>query len=354
MSKKLTTHDFIQKSTEVHGEKYDYKLVDYINAHVKVKISCCIHGIFELTPNKHVSRKRGCPICGVINRRKPLVFVKSKHKYPRKKAKSHFTTNFFIERANVVHGFKFDYSKVDYINSLKKVDIICLDHGVFSQYPSNHLSGQSCPKCSKDRIASLYTSNISDFISKANLIHNNTYDYALSVYTKSWVKLKIICSKHGVFEQKASKHLCGDGCPKCGNESISMKASLNPTGWSTSNWIDSAVNSKNFDSYKIYIIKCWNDEELFYKIGRTFLKVSQRFSRKASMPYKYEILFSFSLGAKEIVKLESELKMINKNNKYIPKIFFNGMHECFNKIKDYEKFFTEWQGSCLQMGYDSR
>lgn len=52
----------------------------------------------------------------------------------------------FFEKANKVHGDKYDYSKVDYISSYDKVTIICTDHGEFDQLPGNHLE-HGCPKC---------------------------------------------------------------------------------------------------------------------------------------------------------------------------------------------------------------
>ena len=52
----------IKRAKEIHGDKYDYSLVDYKKAIVKVKIICPIHGIFEQSPDSHL-RERGCPIC---------------------------------------------------------------------------------------------------------------------------------------------------------------------------------------------------------------------------------------------------------------------------------------------------
>ena len=54
---------FITNSKVVHGTKYDYSLVDYVNAKTKVKIKCNNHGIFEQTPDNHLRKKCGCPKC---------------------------------------------------------------------------------------------------------------------------------------------------------------------------------------------------------------------------------------------------------------------------------------------------
>ena len=57
----------------------------------------------------------------------------------------------FIERAKAVHGDKYDYSKVEYINMHHKVLIICPVHGLFEQLPQPHLKGQGCPECGKTK-----------------------------------------------------------------------------------------------------------------------------------------------------------------------------------------------------------
>jgi len=60
--KKHDNFSFIEKSKTIHGEKYDYTLVDYKSYENKVKIICPIHGVFEQTPHNHLSGA-GCPIC---------------------------------------------------------------------------------------------------------------------------------------------------------------------------------------------------------------------------------------------------------------------------------------------------
>ncbi|MFW6226075.1 MAG: hypothetical protein ACOC3V_03880, partial [bacterium] len=61
-NKKLTNEEFILKSNEIHGGKYNYSLIDYKNAHTKVKIICNTHNIFEQSPQSHLNG-RGCPSC---------------------------------------------------------------------------------------------------------------------------------------------------------------------------------------------------------------------------------------------------------------------------------------------------
>ena len=130
------------------------------------------------------------------------------------------TTEQFINNAVKIHGNKYDYSLVNYINNCTNVIIICSVHGEFLQRPINHLHGQGCRGCSSIRQSKLqqYTTNI--FIRKSQKTHGNKYDYSLVNYISYINKVKIICKKHGIFEQLPSDHIRGIGCSKC-NESKS-------------------------------------------------------------------------------------------------------------------------------------
>jgi len=130
MSRRLTTEQFIEKAKAVHGDKYDYSLVEYKNNKTKVKIKCHIHGIFKQRPNDHLNN-HGCPKC--------------KTEYVKLYTISN--SNKFIEKAKVVHGDKYDYSLVEYRNNKTKVKIVCPEHGVFEQRPDSHLNDKGCPKC---------------------------------------------------------------------------------------------------------------------------------------------------------------------------------------------------------------
>lgn len=127
MKRVHTTEDFIERAKQVHGDKYDYSFVDYVKSSQKVRIICPKHGEFQQTPNHHL-RGRSCPVCSL---------------------RQHGET--FVERARAVHGDRYDYSKVDYVNNYTKVEIICKIHGSFWQKPQGHIiSGQGCPKCAAE------------------------------------------------------------------------------------------------------------------------------------------------------------------------------------------------------------
>lgn len=201
----LSTEEFIKKAKKIHGSKYDYSKVNYENTKTSVCIICPEHGKFWQSPNTHLSGC-GCPEC-FKNRQKH--FMKKRYE------PNNETTINFIEKAASVHKNKYDYSKTNYINSSKKVCIICPKHGEFWQTPNNHLSGHGCKKCSSEITAIKNTIKQSDFIEKAINVHGNRYDYSNVKYEKAKKKVAINCRLHGTFLQTPDSHLRGNGCPVC-------------------------------------------------------------------------------------------------------------------------------------------
>lgn len=311
----LSQEECIRRFKTMHLNRYDYSLVVYKSSIIKVDIICKDHGVFSQSPDNHYKGK-GCPKCGVI-------------KNSKSRAKTHAS---FIEECIKVHNNKYDYSLSKYVNDKEKVIVSCRVHGDFLITPNNHQKGKGCKECGKIT-SSLKTTHTTElFIKKATLRHGNKYDYSKVNYIRNNIHVDIICSKHGVFKQKPTDHLNNGGCIKCSNYNRRITKQLNPTGWSDTNWQTSANKSKRFDSFKVYIIKCWNDTELFYKVGKTFTTVKERF-RSTNIPYKYEIVKEFIFdNAKEATDKETELKRINIEYRYKPNIIFYGRHECFSKI----------------------
>ena len=121
----------------------------------------------------------------------------------------------FINKAKEIHGDKYDYSKVEYINSDTKICIICPEHGEFWQIPYSHISGCGCPQCGRIKSNKSKTLSLSEFIEKAKEIHGDKYDYSKVEYVTNRIKVCIICPEHGEFWQEPSSHLMGRGCSKC-------------------------------------------------------------------------------------------------------------------------------------------
>jgi len=206
MPAKSTIQKFIKKASVKHNSKYDYSKVKYINSKTKIKIICPLHSKFLQSPNSHLNGN-GCPDCG-----------KEKSNNSKK-----LTIKTFIKRAQKTHNNKYNYSKVNYVNTSTKIIIICKIHKKeFIQTPNSHLQGIGCPICGgKIKL----TTKI--FIEKAQKIHNNKYNYSKVNYKNNSTKIIIICYKHGEFLQTPNKHVsCKRGCPKCTNEKLSKKFRL--------------------------------------------------------------------------------------------------------------------------------
>ena len=129
--------------------------------------------------------------------------------------KKRLTKEEFIEKAKQVHGDRYDYLKVNYVNWKTKVCIICPEHGEFWQIPNNHLNKKGCPKCADIQRNNFKRSNLESFIKKSKIVHNNFYIYDKSIYKGCFDLIEIICPNHGIFWQTPSNHLKGEGCPFC-------------------------------------------------------------------------------------------------------------------------------------------
>ena len=208
----LSQSEIIKKFKEIHGDKYDYSLVEYQNAGSLVQIICKVHGVFKQIAKAH-KQGSGCPIC--VGNVMP-------------------STSFLIKKFKEIHGDKYDYSHVDYIDSRTSVKIICKEHGAFYQPPSRHRLGAGCSKCSGN---SKLNTNI--IIKQFKLIHGNKYDYSKVIYKNAHSKVKISCSLHGVFEQSPDGHKRGKGCPTCG------------IGWNTERVISFINEISNDDILKM-------------------------------------------------------------------------------------------------------
>lgn len=130
------------------------------------------------------------------------------------------TTEEFIAKAREVHGYRYNYSKVEYINSRTKVCIICKEHGVFKQIAGKHLFGDGCPKCKSKNTGKKCRMSVSLFVEKSKKVHKNKYNYSKVEYINNRSKVCIICQIHGEFWQTPGSHLQGHGCPMCNFDAL--------------------------------------------------------------------------------------------------------------------------------------
>ena len=203
MAQRLTTEEFKLK---LKKENPNVELISEYNGNKNyITVKCKIDGnIWETKPN-WLKRGNGCPKCY----------------YRELSLRQRLSVNTFIERGNKIHNFKYDYSKVEYINEHTKICIICPKHGKFWMTPNKHICNkQGCPKCANKYITT------DDFIEKAKGIHGDKYDYSKVVYINNRTKICIICPEHGEFWQTPDKHLQGRGCSKCKFSNIEREVEI--------------------------------------------------------------------------------------------------------------------------------
>lgn len=291
VSLRMTLDEFLERAIKIHGDLYDYNNVVYTTSYEKVKIICKKHGMFFQTPNSHIIGKNGCLKCANDIQTRSL--------------------EEFIKEAIQIHGDRYNYNNVIYVNSYTPIEIICNIHGTFNQLPSSHIRGNGCKLCNTDQ----RKSNTSDFLKKAIDIHFDTYDYSLVEYFKSNIKIKIICSKHGVFEQTPNNHLNGKGCPFCSSR-IPKLSLIHKT------------NPKNIKHIKLYLINLFNSEENFCKIGLTSLELDERF-KYIPKAYNCNLIKYVNGDFEKMIAAELRILQYFEKLAYCPKVHFSGHTECF-------------------------
>lgn len=289
-TKILTTEEFIKRAKIIHNSKYNYGFVDFKNLLSKIKITCLIHGEFNQSPEKHLSGQ-GCADCG-----------------GRKK----ITQTNFINMANKTHNNKYNYKYTIYINTDTKIKISCPEHGCFFQTPYKHINrSQGCKKCgTAKRINESLDNRKKIFIDMANTIYSNKYDYSLVEYTNNSTKTKIICPKHGVFEQAPTHHLQEkEGCKFC------VKQRENPLKKTTQEFIHQAkeVHGNKYD----YSIINYNTAKFKVKIicvkHGVFAQLPSKHLFGDGCPYCRE-----SKGESKIAEILTDMNFVFERYKIFP------------------------------------
>lgn len=192
----VSLEEFIQRSKECHGDKYDYSKVSFLTTTDTVEIICPDHGIFLQEPASHM-RNHGCRNCG--NESRLITFEN------------------FLKRAIAEHGDTYIYKKEKWDGGQKTV-IECQIHGDFTQNWFNHVKGNGCHECSVDEMRM----DLSTFIERANHVHSGKYSYEKVEFENTRDKVTIICNDHGDFSQAVNNHLGGNRCPGCANSGTSI------------------------------------------------------------------------------------------------------------------------------------
>lgn len=199
-----TTETYIAKAKKIHqNKKYDYSLTVYTGAANKVKVICPTHGIFEITAREHIRKKpHGCYKCGGTSK-------SNKEK--------------FIEKSIAVHGKKYIYDNVIYVNNNTYVEIICPIHGSFMQKPRLHTTGYGCAKCGYIKLSKKIKNrttkplHIKEIKKRIKYKFGDTFDLDEIFYDKKTRSITFECKTHGKMTKKLHNFLKSNGCAKCGN-----------------------------------------------------------------------------------------------------------------------------------------
>lgn len=185
---------FVKRSTEAHGDTYDYTDSMYIKGVEKIRIYCKHHGYFWQRKSAHI---QGIGCAGCSGRRK-------------------YDWDYFLLKARETHGLKYCYEKPsEVLGGGTLVNVICPTHGPFQQSISKHVK-YGCKECGYEESAIKRRKTKEDFIRLANEIHKNKYDYSKSNYLNRQTKIEIICPEHGSFWQTPNGHIIQkSGCRKC-------------------------------------------------------------------------------------------------------------------------------------------
>ena len=173
------TENFINRAKEIFPQ-YDYSKSIYTKAREKLIVICPEHGEFLVSPDNHLNKKSGCPLCKGKRIRNTIT----------QKA-----ANSFIEKAKQIHRDKYDYSKVKYIDAHTKVCITCPEHGEFWQTPNNHLRGQGCPKCREYK----GEAQISEFLKAHNIEFQTQYPIEYEGNIKGFTYIDFYLPQHNIF-----------------------------------------------------------------------------------------------------------------------------------------------------------
>ena len=190
---KLTQETFLQRSTNVWGNRWDYSSTVYKGARADLAITCPTHGEFSQAASSHMKGHVGCSGCSPKSAR----------------------YKDFFSRAKEVWGDRWDYSSTPPLEGRKNpIPIKCTLHGIFMQMPRAHLDlVVGCIPC---RVG--YFDQVS-FLDRSREVWGSRWDYTLVDYVNSSTPVTIGCPAHGEFYQAPRHHILGNvGCKKCRRE----------------------------------------------------------------------------------------------------------------------------------------
>lgn len=196
--------NILKQFESIWDDSFDYSDAEYITNKQKIHVRCKKHDVwFWITPEMHL-KVRGCPKCDQERKEKINNSINEK----------------FIKKCKEIYGDRFTYEKTKYSLSSQTVIVTCKKHGDIEVFSKYFLSGKGCPKCNKEIASKTITKSWKECLSQFREVHGDKYTYDETTYKKTSKKIRITCPIHGDFWQTPNKHQSGQGCPKCGHDSL--------------------------------------------------------------------------------------------------------------------------------------
>jgi len=211
--RKKTQEEFVEDARAIHGDKYDYSFMEYVNTNTKVLLVCNKegHGGWWVKPSKHTLRKHGCPVCAreVIGKWNLL------------------TQEEAINNLRLVHGDTYKYPNFVYTTAIARINILCDLHGPFEMTYNGHQQGHGCKQCADIRTGLSQSKDSEQALLDILYKHEGRYSYPSFTYKGSEEKIQIDCNDHGIFWMKYGNHYNGQGCPQCKSSGYKVNKSGN-------------------------------------------------------------------------------------------------------------------------------
>lgn len=299
---------FIEKAKKVHGDKYTYSEDWYLSRNdALTKIWCNKHQeFFYQRPAAHI-QGQNCPLCG-----KESGMVNSRS-----------SEDEFIDRwSGRNKNSNLSIVKGSFTKYHAPVKVLCEIHGEFITTANNACVESCCALCNKEirRVES-----VKQFISDAEKIHGDAYDYSnvADQYVTNRTKVNVLCKRHNeYFLTTRNKHIDSEsGCPICAKDR-------------TNRWTVAALE-KDLDFYKsqecsVYLLRLERNGETFHKIGISRdMKVRLSLLQKELPDYLIEVVCENRSNTYDSLVKEKQFHKRLRKFRYTPDIKFGGYTECF-------------------------
>ena len=360
-SRRLTTEQFITKAKSIHlNDLYDYSLVEYKTQNTPITIICKLHNYqYNCTPLQHYRGITKCIECNKKDTSKidstweiikqdinvKRIKVKCKvHDYEFNTTmaglKKRTTCCYYgnpkltpieetLRKFNIKHkdkGYTYPNLKSS-VSYSTKIDIICPLHGSFKQTVGKHMNGHGCSICSftaaGDKKTQQWLKTVEEYIQN-ELKDDSLVSFVSSenVY-KSLDKFTFTCKTHGIFYKSISNFRAGQRCPTCNSQKIRI--------WSKQSYSEKCKLQYNGIT-NLYCIRCFNENEEFYKVGITIHSNIYKRFLKHKFPYQLEVISFITGNVDDMIKLEKDIHKSTSCFRYKPLLNFKGSKtECFTR-----------------------